>query len=89
MPMFRNRLKLASRPFEVFRKRLRLIPPNLLKAIEIEPDFYEAYYALGLVLMRSGETDQARNYLAMFEQKRLAAKEQSVLGAGMLSEGRQ
>ena len=61
---------------------------NLAKAIELEPDFYEAYYALGLVCMRMGEQEQGRNYLAQFEQKRQAAKEQSVLGAGLLSEGR-
>jgi hypothetical protein len=60
-----------------------------MKAIEIEPDFYEAYYALGLACMRSGEPEQGRNYLAIFEQKRQAAKEQSVIGTGLQSEGRQ
>jgi Tfp pilus assembly protein PilF len=62
---------------------------HLGKAIEIEPDFYEAYYALGLVCMRTGEPEQGRSYLALFEQKRQVAKEQSILGAGLMSEGRQ
>lgn len=41
-------------------ERERLAASHLRKAIEMTEDYTAAYYALGLVLLRQGETEQAR-----------------------------
>lgn len=68
-------------------EQFRTARGHLEKAIDIEPDFYEAYYVLGRVCMRLGEQDEARKYLALFERRRNAVKQHSVLDNGYGSEG--
>ena len=70
-------------------QRWEAAKPHLMRAIDIEPDFYEAYYSLGQVCVRAGNQDQGQKFLALFEQKRQAVKKQSVLSSGFLSEGRE
>lgn len=62
--------------------------PELEKAIELEPDYYEAYYLLGRLLQRSGDKEQSRRLLILFEDKKKALMEQSVISAGYVGEGR-
>lgn len=61
---------------------------HLMKAIELEPDFYEAYYVLGRICLRHGEREQSEKYLALFERTKRAVMQQSIVGAGYVSEGR-
>jgi superkiller protein 3 len=62
---------------------------HLTRAIDLEPDFYEAYYALGHVCSRTGDREQSQKYLALFERKKRTAMEQSIIGSGFVSEGRE
>jgi tetratricopeptide (TPR) repeat protein len=62
---------------------------HLTRAVDLEPDFYEAYYSLGHVCSRTGDREQSQKYLAMFERKKRTAMEQSIIGSGFVSEGRE
>ena len=62
---------------------------HLTRAIDLEPDFYEAYYALGNMCSRTGDREQSQKYLVLFERKKRAAMEQSIIGSGFVSEGRE
>ena len=61
---------------------------HLLRAIELEPDFYEAYYILGRIFARSGGSEQSQKYLILFERTKQAVMQQSIVGSGYISEGR-
>jgi tetratricopeptide (TPR) repeat protein len=60
-----------------------------LRAIELEPDFFEACYLLGRLYATSGKRAESQNYLAQFEATKLALKGQTVLDSGYINEGRQ
>ena len=60
--------------------------PELEKAIELEPDYYEAYYLLGRLLHRVGDEQQSHRLLTQFEEKKSALMQQSVIGAGFASD---
>jgi tetratricopeptide (TPR) repeat protein len=62
---------------------------HLLRAVELEPDFYEALYALSRVCSRIGDQEQSQKYLVQFERTKAAVLRQSVVGAGYISEGRE
>jgi Tfp pilus assembly protein PilF len=66
---------------------LKKARPELEKAIELEPDYYEAYYLLGRLLQRAGEKEQSHKLLTLFEDKKKALMEQSVVGAGYIGDG--
>jgi cytochrome c-type biogenesis protein CcmH/NrfG len=60
---------------------------ELEKAIELEPDYYEAYYLLGRLLHRVGDEQQSHRLLTLFEEKKNALLQQSVIGAGFVADG--
>jgi hypothetical protein len=60
----------------------------LLRAVDLEPDYYEAYYLLGLTCAKLGQRDESTQYLRRFEQYRTILKRQSVIDNGYLGEGR-
>jgi tetratricopeptide (TPR) repeat protein len=62
---------------------------HLLRAVDLEPDFYEAYYLLGLTCAKLGQREQSAQYLRRFEQYRTILKRQSVIDNGYLGEGRE
>jgi tetratricopeptide (TPR) repeat protein len=62
---------------------------HLLRAVDLEPDFYEAFYALSRVCSRTGDTVHSQKYLAIFERTKSAVVRQSVVGSGYISEGRE
>lgn len=62
---------------------------HLTRAVDIEPDFYEAYYLLARVSSRSGDRQQSQKYLTLFESTRRAVTQQSVAGSGYIHEGRE
>jgi tetratricopeptide (TPR) repeat protein len=61
--------------------------PELEKAIDLEPDYYEAYYLLGRLFHRVGDEKQSRKLLTLFEEKKSALMQQSVIGAGFANDG--
>ena len=61
--------------------------PHLEKAIELEPDYYEAYYLLGRLLHKIGDEEQSHTLLAQFAEKKNALMQQSVIGAGYIGDG--
>jgi superkiller protein 3 len=61
--------------------------PELEKALDLEPDFYEADYLLGRLLYRLGDETQSGRYLALFKQKKTALLQQSIIGAGFVGDG--
>ena len=52
---------------------------QLRRAIEAEPEFYEAYYVLGQVHARAKRPDRAKEYLRVFEVKRAAVEARSTI----------
>jgi tetratricopeptide (TPR) repeat protein len=60
---------------------------QLEKALDLEPDFYEADYLLGRLLYRMGAAERSRAYMASFEEKKTALREQSVVGSGFIFGG--
>jgi tetratricopeptide (TPR) repeat protein len=62
--------------------------PELEKALDLEPDFYEAAYLLGRFYHRQGDEQRSRKYMAQFAETKKALLEQSVIGAGYLGDGR-
>jgi hypothetical protein len=68
-------------------KKLQKARTELERAIELEPDFYEADYLLGRLLYQIGDKEQSRQYLASFEEKKSALMEQSVIGSGFIFGG--
>lgn len=60
---------------------------HLERAVELEPDFFEAYYLLSRVCSRTGDRAQSQKYLALFERTKRAAQEQSVVSSGYAGEG--
>ena len=54
----------------------------LEEAIELEPEFHNAYYALGQVHIRAGEPEVARPFLDLFQEKKAAAEARTSAGAG-------
>jgi tetratricopeptide (TPR) repeat protein len=61
--------------------------PELEKAIELEPDFYEADYLLGRLLHRLGNEEQSRRMLKLFAENKAVLMQQSVIQAGYVGEG--
>ena len=57
----------------------------LQEAVETEPEFDSAYYAIGQVHLRAGQPDQARAYLQEFQEKRATAEARSSVGEGFAS----
>lgn len=57
----------------------------LREAIETEPEFDSAYYAIGQVHLRAGQPDQARAYLEQFQEKRATAEARASVGEGFAS----
>jgi tetratricopeptide (TPR) repeat protein len=68
-------------------KNLEKARTQLQKAIELEPDFYEADYLLGRLLYSMGDSEQSRGYMASFEEKKSVLMEQSVVGSGFIFGG--
>jgi uncharacterized protein HemY len=68
-------------------KSLEKARTQLEKAIELEPDFYEADYLLGRLLYRMGDGEKSRAYMASFEEKKSALMDQSVIGSGFIFGG--
>ena len=61
---------------------------HLTRALELEPDFYEAAYMLGQLFAHKGDREQAGRYLALFEKTKAAVQSQAVVASGYVSEGR-
>ena len=59
--------------------RLDEAAEQLRKAVEAEPEFYEAYYVLGQVHARARKPGRARQYLRMFETKKAAIEARSTI----------
>jgi tetratricopeptide (TPR) repeat protein len=62
--------------------------PELEKALDLEPDFYEADYLLGRLYHSQQDEQRSRKYMAQFAETKQALLEQSVIGAGYLGDGR-
>jgi Flp pilus assembly protein TadD len=62
---------------------------HLMRAVDLEPDFYEALYVLSRVCALAGDKEQSQKYLALFERTKSAVVRQSVVGSGYISEGRE
>jgi superkiller protein 3 len=62
--------------------------PELEKALDLEPDFYEAAYLLGRLYHLEGDEQRSRKYMARFTETKNALLQQSVIGAGYLGDGR-
>jgi tetratricopeptide (TPR) repeat protein len=61
---------------------------HLLKAVDLEPDFYECYYLLMRLCSQTGDKVQSQKYALQFEQTKQALAQQSVIGSGYVNEGR-
>jgi tetratricopeptide (TPR) repeat protein len=61
---------------------------HLSRALELEPDFYEAAYVLGQLFAHSGDREQAARYLDLFEKTKAAVQSQAVIASGYVNEGR-
>ena len=59
--------------------RLDTAEEHLRKAIESEPEFYEAYYVLGQVHARAKRTADARECFRVFEAKKAAIEARSTI----------
>ena len=57
----------------------------LEEAINLEPEFHNAYYALSQVHIRAGQPEAARPYLSLFREKKAAAEVRTTVGAGFAS----
>ena len=57
----------------------------LEEAIKAEPEFHNAYYALGQLHIRAGRPDRARAYLGLFREKKAAAQARTSITAGFAS----
>jgi len=60
-------------------RRFELAEKYLRKAISLDPDDSEAYYALGEVLRITGHTDDAKKEFAIFNEKKPAADARRLL----------
>ena len=54
----------------------------LEEAVEAEPEFHNAYYALGQLHIRAGDRERARQLLELFREKKAAAEARSRIAAG-------
>ena len=57
-------------------------------AVEAEPEFYEAYYQLGLWHARMKNSQQSREYLEAFRQRKETASRHSAVSAGFVRSAR-
>ena len=57
-------------------------------AIEAEPEFYEAYYQLGLWHARMKNSQESREYLEAFRQRKETANRHSAVSAGFVRSAR-
>ena len=57
-------------------------------AVEAEPEFYEAYYQLGLWARANEEFAQSREYLEAFRQRKETASRHSAVSAGFVRSAR-
>ena len=62
--------------------------PELERALDLEPDFYEAAYLLGRLYHSQQDEQRSNKYMAQFVETKKALLEQSVIGAGYLGDGR-
>ena len=62
---------------------------HLTQALELQPDFYEAAYALGQLFTHRGDMEQGRRYLALFEETKATVQSQAVIASGYVNEGRE
>ncbi len=76
-----GRVHVQTEEFDKARRELE-------KAIGLEPDYYEAYYLLGRLLHRTGDEEQSHKMLTLFEDKKKALMEKSVIDAGYVGDGR-
>lgn len=77
-----GRLLLQNEQFDEARQ-------HLLKAVGLEPDFYECYYLLIRLSVRTGDRAQSQKYIDRFERTKQALTQQSVVGSGYVNEGRE
>jgi tetratricopeptide (TPR) repeat protein len=57
------------------------------EAIDLEPDYYEAYYLLGRLLHDSGDEAQSHRLLTLFAEKKSALMRQSAVQSGYIGDG--